>query len=121
MKTSVKNYLTFFEQIIIDNIDLSAYEIESIGKFEDVQAVYKIFLSEKGYEIKRVGEKQAFSDWLQGLPSVLTVPFYYFEQIELGKAYGILKEDASEKEEDVFIGEWFKNCTQAFYTLKNNL
>lgn len=113
---------TFFENIILHSIDLDGYDYpDAEDSIDRINAVYEIFLSEKGYEIERVGIKQAFIDWLQGLASALTVPFYYFEQIELAKKYGLLKDDAAEQQEDDFTAKWWANCADAFFTLKDNL
>jgi hypothetical protein len=122
MKTISKtSAYTFFEQIIVNSIDLDAYDIAAKDNFEKVQETYKVFLSEKGYEIKRVGERPAFTDWLQGLPTVLTVPFYYYEQLKLAKKSNLIPKDASEDQEDEFTQSWFAKCTAAFFTLKENL
>ena len=54
---------------------------ESIDKIDMLPQVQGV--KEKGYEIPRIGERQAFIDWLQGLASTLTVAFYYDDQRRL--------------------------------------
>jgi len=120
---TIKNVYTFYESIILDNIDLSGHGIEANTNFDKVQAVYKIFLSEYGHEIKRQrGNKiAAFREWVAGLPSVLTVPFYYHEQLNMAYIHGIILANATEEQEDNFCQSFFQNCANAFFTLLNNL
>lgn len=55
--------------------------------------VLGIFKSEYGYEIKRRGEKGAFIEWLKGVPSALSVHFYYDEVNEILSTWRALLED----------------------------
>lgn len=116
-------YYTFYESTILDSIDLSAYGIDATTNFDKVQAVYKIFLSEYGHEIarQRGNEVAAFREWLMGLPSVLTVPFYYCDQIKRAYVHGLLPANCTESQEDEFCQSFFDNCAQAFFTLFYNL
>lgn len=119
METST--YFTHYENTILQNIDLEAYEIEqeNLSKFQLVNEVYKIFVSEYGYNIKRVGEKRAFADWLQGLTSVLTVPFYYWEIQEKAEQNGF--EFMTEESKENFFAMYWINLSNAFFNLKENL
>lgn len=121
MKTA--NYYTFYESTILDSIDLSDYGIEATTNFDKVQAVYRIFKSEYGHEIERQrgNEVAAFREWLMGLPSVLTVPFYYSDQINRAYVHGLLPADCTEDQENEFCQSFFENCAQAFFTLFHNL
>ena len=107
--------------MILENIDLEVYDIEMRSDLDNIKEVYNIFLKEKGFEIDRMGKFNAFSEWLQGLPSVLTVPFMYYEQIQLATKEGLLKETASERTIDNYCENFFPLCTAAFFTLKDNL
>jgi hypothetical protein len=117
----MKNHKTLYENLIIQNIDLDAYDIEEGTEFENIQNVHKIFLSEYGHEVKRIGEVKAFKEWLQGLPSVLTVPFYNGEILNIAYLHGMIKANASEEDEDKFLNEYFEKLSSAFFTLKENL
>ena len=113
---------TFFEQVIIENIDLESYELSNeINLFDKVQSAYNIFKSEYGYNIERMGEKKAFCEWLQGLPSALTVPFYNHDILNRAYLYNVISANATEQEEDKFLDSYFMNLSNAFFTLKNNL
>lgn len=114
--------LTFYEKIIVDNIDLSGYGLENDGYLYDkVKTTYNIFKSEYGYNVERMGEKRAFKEWLQGLPSVLTVPFYNYDILNLAYLHEMLPASVTEEQEDKFLDDYFMNLSDAFFTLKDNL
>lgn len=113
---------TFYENIIVENIDLSGYDMSNdIDLFDKVNETYNIFKSEYGWNISRMGEKKAFCEWLQGLPSALTVPFYNYDILNLAYLHDEIKANATEKEEDEFLDAYFMNLSSAFFTLKENL
>jgi hypothetical protein len=112
---------TFYENIILNSISLDAYDIENGTEFDNIQNVYKIFVSEYGYNIPRVGELNSFKEWLQGLPSVLTVPFYNSEILDIAYIHGVLDAKANEATEDGFLNTYFDRLASAFFTLKDNL
>jgi hypothetical protein len=108
---------TFYEKTIIDNIDFDGYGFSNdMYLYDKIKTTYNIFKKEYGFMIDRVGELKAFSEWLSGLPSVLTVPFYYNEMIQNAKDFGVVIKD-----EDEFCNNYFNRLSQAFFTLKNNL
>jgi hypothetical protein len=112
---------TFYENIILNSISLDTYDIENGTEFDNIQNVYKIFVSEYGYNIPRVGELNSFKEWLQGLPSVLTVPFCYSEILDIAYIHGVLDAKANEATEDGFLNTYFDRLASAFFTLKDNL
>lgn len=109
--------MTHYERTILESIDLEAYDIdtENMSEFEQIKEVHKIFLKEKGYEIKRIGEKQAFADWLQGLPTVLTVPFYNKEILDnaLLAGFNLMFEESEEN----YLCMYWTNLASAFFNL----
>jgi hypothetical protein len=113
---------TFFEKTILENIDLESYGLNNdVYLYDKVKTLYNIFKSEYGWNIERMGERRAFCEWLQGLPSALTVPFYNYEIINLAYLNGLIKANATEEEEDNFLNSYFMNLSTAFFTLYNNL
>ena len=116
----MKNYKTFFENIIINNIDFEGYDnIKQENLFDKINSVYETFISEYGHEVKRYGNIKAFTNWLQGLPSVLTVPFYNYEILENAKNNNFILN--TEKKENDFLNTYWLNLSIAFFDLKNNL
>lgn len=75
------------ESFVEKNIDLSGYD-DYENSNDKFGSLYEIFKSEYGWAIKRIGEKKAIIEWLQGLPSSISLPFYYFDIINLLYAIG---------------------------------
>lgn len=116
---------TFYEQTIIDNIDFSGYEDDSdiygdYPLYTNIQNVYSIFKKEYIHENNKfMNEEILFAEWLQGLPSVLTVPFYNYRILENAKEAGFAFE--TEYQEQRFLNAYWSRLSNAFFTLKNNL
>lgn len=120
MKTQNKTVYTFYEQTIINNIDLSGYDISNdLPLFDKINKTYDIFVAEYGYNIQRLGQTRAFREWLQGLPTVLTVPFYYHEMIDNYNTF--TGKELNEISENTFCNQYFDRLAHAFFTLKENL
>lgn len=117
---TLTNY-TYFEKIIINNIDFEGYGLNNdMYLYDKIQTLYNIFVNEYGHEIKRKGELNAFKEWLQGLPSVLTVPFEYYKILLDAEVYGNFKLDTDEQENE-FLESYWLNLSKAFFNLKENL
>jgi hypothetical protein len=134
----MKNYKTFFENTILSNIDFTGYEVNPENDFDKIKEVYKTFKSEFLHENNKHQNKVfLFSEWLRGLPSVLTVPFYNYEILENAKNEGFFttvrissengqrnepsKGKILENQENRFLDNYWLNLSNAFFTLKNNL
>ena len=124
MKATNKKGYTFYEQTIIDNIDLEPYELSNdISLHDKVKTLHTIFKSEYLFSanLQRYGnETNVFAEWLMGLPSVLTVPFYYHEMIENYETWHGEEMD-NEGTKEGFCKRYFLNLATAFFTLYNNL
>lgn len=108
---------TFYEKTILDNIDFTGYDgyQNNQNDFYKIKSLYEIFKSEYEWRVNQVGSLNAFSEWLSGLPSSLTVPFYYDEMIQNAKDFGL---EISEQE---FCKKYFNNLSGAFFNLMDNL
>lgn len=113
----MKTAYTFYEKTIIDNIELDNFDLTD--NFDKVKKVHAIFLDEYGYMVQRVGQVNAFKEWLQGLPTVLTVPFYYHEMIKNYNEF--TGKELNEVEEETFCNRYFENLALAYFTLLENL
>lgn len=119
MKTTA---YTFYEQIILENIDLEAYGIDTsnMKEFDKVAEIYTIFTGEYLHHNNRNKDvKILFKDWLQGLPTVLTIPFMNHNIIKSAENSGF--EFMNENIEDAFLESYWQNCANAFFTLYENL
>jgi len=118
MKTSL---YTFFEKIIIENIDFEGYGFSNeMDLYDKIQTLYNIFKKEYIHNNnKHLSEVLLFSEWLRGLPSSLTVPFENYLILENALLSGFDVSD--ENKEDDFLESYWLNLSKAFFTLKENL
>lgn len=58
-----------------------------------------------------------FREWLMGVPSAIHVDFAYYRIIELSKEWGIIPQDATEKQEDAICENWFNFIAMRFNSL----
>lgn len=116
----VKSGFTHFEQIILNHIDLNGYDMDEPDDIKDVLSeVIGIFESEYLHSNNRHQPYvKNLTSWLQGLPTVLTVPFSNYDILKNAIEYGYIFE--SEEEEDNFIQSYFENCAKALITLDEN-
>ena len=85
---------------------------ELIAKQEQPEYIIKYFFDtfydEYKWRVSQVGEMSALIEYLMNQPAVITLPCYYHEQIELAKKFGSIPQDATEKEEQKIIDNFFK-------------
>ena len=112
------------KQYLIDNIDISGYDYPAqntdVGK---LKILFEIFNQEYGWAISKYGKVKAIKEWLMGLPSSVNIYFYNEDIIELAKSWGALKMNASEKQEDKILNNYWNllsnNLNQLFEKVKN--
>jgi len=101
------------------------YTIDSIMHYENeklrnpIKYFFHIFYKEQGWEINKMGEMKALTEWLMGLPSVIYLPYYYGEQIELAKKFGSIPQNATEKEEQKIIDNYYNFFANILINLRN--
>jgi hypothetical protein len=91
------------KKFLEDRIDFEGYDIR-VNPNRKISQLYDVFEDEYGWAIKRMGEKKAIIEWLQGLPSVLDIPFYYYDISNLLYALGF---DEVKEMEDTEIGDLY--------------
>lgn len=98
-----KNYRAF----ILDIIDQDAKEdeIKLIDDKAKIRFLFDRFYSERSYDIKRKGKRQAMIDWLSGL--ALSLPCYNGEIIDLAIAMGSIDENPSDQLIDRVLENYF--------------
>ncbi len=140
---------TFYKQTIIDNINFEGYEdnLDILGVsmkegfdhelYVNIHNVYHIFKNEYGFMCTTIGEYNAFKEWLQGLPSVLTVPFYNYDILENAKNAGffmvtLIDNDGNREQvmaegrtllrkQDKFLDTYWAELSLAFFNIKDEL
>lgn len=77
------------EKVLVDNIDFSDY---GDNQENTVENLYRVFKDEYFHENELRRQKgsmpRVISEWLRGLPSVLSMPFYTFQIVDLMYALG---------------------------------
>jgi hypothetical protein len=91
------------KKFLEDRIDFEGYNLDKNPR-NKISQLYDVFEDEYGWAIKRMGERKALIEWLQGLPSTLDLPFYYDEISNLLYALGF---DEVKEMEDTEIGDFY--------------
>ena len=121
MRKRFNNKLAF--DYIIGNIDPEAYEIEAKTDAEKLAFVLDCFNKEVNHEYnkKRIPNLQArFADYLMGLPSVINIDgFVNYKILEIAKKWESIPENATEKQEDKILSNWFNFISGKFFQLCN--
>jgi hypothetical protein len=92
---------------IIDCIDSEAYEVKTSTDKEKIQFLFDTFRNEYGWYVKRVGVNEALKEWYMGLPSVFNMAFTNYDILQLAKKWGTLAENATEKQEDKILSNYW--------------
>lgn len=102
---------------ILDSIDSEAYDVVTTSNQEKLQFLYDTFVSEHGYNIERIGHYKAFTNWIQGLPTVFNIAFTNYDIIQLAKSWGSLPKDATKKQEDKIVENYWNFITVKTFQL----
>lgn len=108
--------------IVSNSFDTEAYDETFATVKERALFVLECFETEFNhpYEIKRITNlEQRIGSWLQGLPSVCTVPFYNYHIIELGKEFHSLSVKATDKKQAQYLEGWFVVMASTIIKLAN--
>lgn len=117
-----KQTTTFFKDTILESITLEEYGIDtgSMSQKEILNEVYNIFLKEYvHHNNERQDRRKLFKEWLQGLPTILTVPFNNHDILLNARGNGI--ELREQWQEDNFLNMYWMDLSRAFFYLKQNL
>jgi len=99
----------FYEKTILDSIDADGFDIPEPKtpkeKLSFLKGRFESEFLENNLQAKRMSRQQALAEWYQGLPT--NIPFYNGEIIELAKKGGTLKENASEREEQRVLDNYW--------------
>lgn len=89
MDVSTENRLENLKRFVQDKIDFEGYDkYEGTPRSRRIETAVEVFKDEYGWAVRQSGFKRAFTDWVQGLPSVLDIPYYYSEMRNLLYALG---------------------------------
>lgn len=95
LRTNSKKAVENIRAYIFKYFDGTNYDLTAANFEEAAKHIYNTFKAEKGYEIKRIGENAAFTDWTQGLPSIIDTCYWYNR--EAIDDLGIILEETEEE------------------------
>ena len=107
---------------ILENIKPENYDRVCSNDAEKLFFIIDCFDKEVNYENnkKRIPNLQArFADYLMGLPNCFTVDFENYKIIEIAKQWESIPQNATEKQEDKIISNWFNFISAKFFQLCN--
>ena len=121
LKTNSKKYLNNIQNYIIDSIDGEGYDIKTETPTEKLEFLFDCFEVEFNYknnQLRYPNLQNRFANWLQGLPSSISIPHQYNKILELSK--NLLEVDTlSEKLEDQIIKNYWSFMAFHIIKLKN--
>lgn len=106
MRTNSKDFKAIMNQYLFDSLNDIDNELNDIKKVANYS--YNRFKNEfcHAYELKRTPNiKNRLSEYLQGLP--FQIDFDNYRILELAKQWEQLPNNATEKQEDKIIANWF--------------
>lgn len=99
---------TQVKQYIINCITEEDYDNKPLVTDKDkLQFLADTFKSEYGWSIERYGAYKAFREWMMGLPSSFTIEFRNYDILQLAKTWGSLPGNATEKQEDRILDNYW--------------
>jgi len=98
-----KNYRAFILDIV--HQDAKEDEIKLIDDKAKIRFLFDRFYSERSYDIKRKGKRQAMIDWLSGL--ALSLPCYNGQVIDLAIEMGSIDDNPSDQLIDSVLENYF--------------
>jgi len=110
------------KEYVLNAIDSEGYEVTAETEKEKIEFLVKTFKSEYGYKenILYYGSIQkTFENWLMGLPSCFNIDFMNYRIIEIGKEWALLSQNATERQEDKFLSEWWARIYMQVRKLAN--
>ncbi len=107
---------------ILTSIDTMYWNVTVKNQKELVDFVYNIFKDEQAHNIKYFGNEQvAFANYLAGLPSIINIDYENYKILEIAKSWGSIPENATEKQEEKILSNWFNFIASNFFQLKMKL
>ena len=121
LKTNSKKYLNNIQSYILDSIDSEGYDIKTETPTEKLEFLFDCFEVEFNYknnQLRYPNFQDRFANWLQGLPSVINLPYQEYEILQLSK---ILFEvyTLTEKQKKTIINNYWSFMAFQIIKLKN--
>ena len=117
MKLHHTKYKKNYAKFILDSI--KPYEEDKpIKDDQKLDYLINVFKKESNFNNQRESFQNAFSYWLSGLPSVIDLPFYNGEIIELAVKLGSLDKNHTEQQaQRIYNNYWNLAMTSSINTI----
>jgi len=116
-----KKYLNNIQDYILDSIDSEGYDIKTETPTEKLQFLFDCFEVEFNYknnQLRYPNLQDRFANWLQGLPSVIDLPYQNYKILQLSK--NLLEVyTLTEKQEETIINNYWSFMAYHIIKLKN--
>lgn len=103
--------------MLIRAIDAEYLGNDQANTAEKIALLKADFYATHKWLVDRNGEVNAIREWLQGLPGGIAIPFMNYEILQYAKQIGSLREDATEREEDKILDNWWNLCAVKLHQL----
>ena len=109
-----------YNQYLLDGIDFDGYDLPAPEtNKEKINTFFDVFMSEVGYNIDRIGEYKALTEYLSGLPSVISIDFDNYSILERAVKYGSLSDNPTDKEKDTILDNYWAFMANKLIVLRN--
>jgi len=121
LKSNSNKYLNNIQSYILDSINSEGYDIKTETPTEKIQFLFDCFEVEFNYknnQLRYPNFQNRFANWLQGLPSAISIPHQYNKILELSR--NLLEVDTlSEELENKIIDNYWSFMAFHIVKLKN--
>ncbi len=116
LRTNSKKYLNNIQNYILDSIDGTEYDIKTeTEKLEFLFDCFEVEFNYKNNKLRYPNLQDRFANWLQGLPSVISIPHQYNKILELSKNLLEVDNLGEELENKIIDNYW---SFMAFHIIK---
>lgn len=121
LRTNSKKYLNNIKNYILDSIDGEGYDIKTETPTEKLDFLFDCFEVEFNYKNNKLrypNLQDRFANWLQGLPSVINLPYQEYEILQLSKIFFEVY-TLTEKQKETIINNYWSFMAYHIIKLKN--
>lgn len=104
IRTNSKAFIEKAEQYILDCID---YDGIPFAKLIHVRGYFEVEYNYPENKVYYPNTQARLAQWFMGLPSAINIDFENYRIIELAKEWGSLSLDATERQEQDVLDNWF--------------
>ena len=109
-----------YNTYLLDSINFEGFDFAApTNNKEKIIQFFEVFNLEVGYNIKRLGEYKALSEYLQGLPSCINIVFNNYDILELAKEYGSISNNATDQQKQKILDNYWDFMANKLIKLKN--